>query len=284
MRGGCRSGHEWCGVLWGQTGKRATNCFSFNSESGRRGSSARTLYATGLESSEETSSKSKPSKRSISGRNAIDPVANCGTKVYPLSDRWEEVPANGGVSCPSWADAECGRQWCHHKNEKAMLLGWVQHQVRRDPYSGQDCHGLVYQPAWPAGDSILQMALYRNDMPFVYKHQNETEENHKPSKPTRVKESRIVTDLFGADVNYAGGAAEGIFSAVYQDAGMVPDGTPCSLGSVWMLSFILQMCYNGSCVPLRTIRKRQASYCNCGGYGVSANSSDHSDLTHHRLH
>ncbi|VDP86917.1 unnamed protein product [Schistosoma mattheei] len=74
-----------------------------------------------------------------------------------------------------------------------MLLGWIQSQTRVIHSSGRSCSALVYDPVWPASD------------------------------PTTWDENKLV------QIN-ANGAGVGLYSANTQDAGMVPDGTPCSRG------------------------------------------------------
>ncbi|KAA3680197.1 uncharacterized protein DEA37_0003312 [Paragonimus westermani] len=90
-------------------------------------------------------------------------------------------------------DAECGRLWCHHRNEKAMLLGWLETQTRFLSTVGESCSALVYDPVWPASDPTTWNVMQKRQM----------------------------------NVNIAG---EGLRGAITQDAGMVPDGTPCSRG------------------------------------------------------
>ncbi|KAF7260872.1 hypothetical protein EG68_01814 [Paragonimus skrjabini miyazakii] len=188
VRGGCREADQWCRVLWGKTGRRAhPHCFYEN----------HVLHQSG----------------------APDSVANCG-KIRPFAiDRWEDAKSWPGVACPSWQDAECGRLWCHHRNEKAMLLGWLESQTRFLSTVGESCSALVYDPVWPASDPTTWNVIKRRQM----------------------------------NVNIAG---EGLRGAITQDAGMVPDGTPCSRG----------LCYNGSCITLTELPSRLQ--CRCNGLGV----------------
>lgn len=76
-----------------------------------------------------------------------------------------------------------------------MLLGWIDSRTRV-LRSGEVCAALVYDPVWPAAD------------PATWKSNNSSIPGQK-------------------NLNSAG---VGIFSANTQDAGMVPDGTPCSHG------------------------------------------------------
>ncbi|TGZ73585.1 hypothetical protein CRM22_001435 [Opisthorchis felineus] len=190
-RGGCREADSWCRVLWGKRGRRAhPHCFDEN--------------------------------HGIPKGVPVDPVANCG-KRKPLSEeRWEDPKSWPGIRCPSVQDAECGRLWCHHQNEKAMILGWIESQTRYLSSVQQSCSALVYDPVWPASD---------------------------PSTWDASKKRQTNLNVAGV----------GILSAVTQDAGMVPDGTPCSRG----------MCYNGSCVPHSEIRAR--FQCDCRGHGICNN-------------
>ncbi|GAA56914.1 disintegrin and metalloproteinase domain-containing protein 9, partial [Clonorchis sinensis] len=190
-RGGCREADSWCRVLWGKRGRRAhPHCFDEN--------------------------------HGIPKGVPVDPVANCG-KRKPLSEeRWEDPKSWPGIRCPSVQDAECGRLWCHHQNEKAMILGWIESQTRYLSSVEQSCSALVYDPVWPASD---------------------------PSTWDASKKRQTNLNVAGV----------GILSAVTQDAGMVPDGTPCSRG----------MCYNGSCVPHSEIRAR--FQCDCRGHGICNN-------------
>ncbi|VEL17180.1 unnamed protein product [Protopolystoma xenopodis] len=88
-----------------------------------------------------------------------------------------------------------------------MLLGWVQSQTRRIASTGRICAALVYDPVWPAAD-------YR-----VY-----------------AEMTRLAGGLAGGAVvaeavsGQASAAGWGSAAANTQDAGMVPDGTPCSNG------------------------------------------------------
>ncbi|KAF6777187.1 hypothetical protein AHF37_03401 [Paragonimus kellicotti] len=188
VRGGCREADQWCRVLWGKTGRRAhPHCFYEN----------HVLHQSG----------------------DPDSVANCG-KIRPFAiDRWEDAKSWPGVACPSWQDAECGRLWCHHRNEKAMLLGWLESQTRFLSTVGESCSALVFDPVWPASDPSTWNVPQRRQM----------------------------------NVNIAG---EGLRGAITQDAGMVPDGTPCSRG----------LCYNGSCISLTELPSRLQ--CRCNGLGV----------------
>lgn len=90
-------------------------------------------------------------------------------------------------------DVDCGRLWCHHQNEKPMLLGWVYEQARVISSGAYTCSGLIYDPVWPASD------------PTTWISPNSVQIN-------------------------SNGAGYGQFGANTQDAGMVPDGTPCSRG------------------------------------------------------
>uniref|UniRef100_A0A183A863 Peptidase M12B domain-containing protein n=1 Tax=Echinostoma caproni TaxID=27848 RepID=A0A183A863_9TREM len=193
IRGGCRTADSWCRTLWGDKARRGSpDCFYENH-----------LWNMG----------DKP-----------DPVANCGKYRPPQSERWEDAKSWPGLACQSWQDAECGRLWCDHRNEKAMLLGWIDSRTRV-LRSGEVCSALVYDPVWPAAD------------PSTWHVDNNTVPGQH-------------------NLNSAG---VGIFSANTQDAGMVPDGTPCSHG----------MCYNGTCTNVYEIPSRIE--CDCRGQGVCNN-------------
>ncbi|CAH8575118.1 unnamed protein product [Schistosoma guineensis] len=191
IRGGCREADGWCRVLWGKTARLADKyCFY------------------------ENEVKSKKSN--------VDSVANCGVHRPLSKNRWEDVKTWTGIACETWHDTSCGRLWCHHQNEKAMLLGWIQSQTRVIHSSGRSCSALVYDPVWPASD------------------------------PTTWDENKLV------QIN-ANGAGVGLYSANTQDAGMVPDGTPCSRG----------FCYNGTCKTIDNVRPLYSCYCN--GRGICNN-------------
>ncbi|TPP57847.1 Subfamily M12B unassigned peptidase, partial [Fasciola gigantica] len=193
IRGGCRTADGWCRTLWGDKARRGSaDCF----------------YENHLWNMDD-----KP-----------DPVANCGKHRPSQSERWEDVKSWPGLACQSWQDAECGRLWCDHRNEKAMLLGWIDSRTRV-LRSGEVCAALVYDPVWPAAD------------PSTWKSANSTIPGQQ-------------------NLNSAG---VGIFSANTQDAGMVPDGTPCSHG----------LCYNGTCTSIYDIPSRIE--CDCRGQGVCNN-------------
>ncbi|VDL19102.1 unnamed protein product [Hymenolepis diminuta] len=119
IRGGCNAPDEWCRVLWGPTGTAAgPGCIGYN------------LIRD-------------PNSQSI------DEVANCG-RLRPRSDeRWKEIDQWPSKPCYDWPDAECGRLWCMHRNEKAMLLGWQESQRRVDPHTQRTCVALVYDPLDP---------------------------------------------------------------------------------------------------------------------------------------
>ncbi|TNN17553.1 Disintegrin and metalloproteinase domain-containing protein isoform 4 [Schistosoma japonicum] len=187
VRGGCREADGWCRVLWGKTGKRADKQCFFENEVWNR-------------------------------KSSVDSVANCGIQRPLPRDRWEDVKTWTGIPCQTWPDTSCGRLWCHHQNEKAMLLGWIQSQTRVIHSSGRSCSALVYDPVWPASDP----ATWDENKSF--------------------------------QIN-ANGAGVGLYSANTQDAGMVPDGTPCSRG----------FCYNGSCKSVDDVRPRYSCYCNRHG-------------------
>ncbi|CAH8518289.1 unnamed protein product [Schistosoma turkestanicum] len=191
IRGGCRDADGWCRVLWGKTARRADeHCFYENEVRSRKSN--------------------------------VDSVANCGIHRPLSKDRWEDVKTWTGIACETWHDTSCGRLWCQHQNEKAMLLGWIQSQTRVIHSSGQSCSALVYDPVWPASD------------------------------PSTWDENKLV------QIN-ANGAGVGMYSATTQDAGMVPDGTPCSRG----------FCYNGSCKSINDLRRPHSCYCN--GRGICNN-------------
>lgn len=161
IRGGCRDPDSWCRVLWGKTGRQASQmCFQENS------------YTYG-----------KP----------VDKVANCGIKRPVPTARWNGAETWSGIPCQSREDIECGRLWCYHQNEKAMLLGWIHMENRAVQKNTKFCSALVYDPVWPASDPVT----WSND--------------------------KI------AQIN-SNGAGFGQFSANTQDAGMVPDGSLCSRG------------------------------------------------------
>ncbi|KAH8871938.1 Disintegrin and metalloproteinase domain-containing protein 9 [Schistosoma japonicum] len=95
---------------------------------------------------------------------------------------------------------------------------WEDSQTRVIHSSGRSCSALVYDPVWPASDP----ATWDENKSF--------------------------------QIN-ANGAGVGLYSANTQDAGMVPDGTPCSRG----------FCYNGSCKSVDDVRPRYSCYCNRHG-------------------
>ncbi|CAH8545603.1 unnamed protein product [Dicrocoelium dendriticum] len=162
IRGGCRESDSWCRVLWGKTARIAhPSCFH---ENGRRHSDGK-----------------------------VDQVANCGKRRPPEGERWEGAKSWPPIECASWYDTECGRLWCHHRNEKALLLGVVQSQTRKLPSVRETCASVVYDPLWPAAD------------PTTWATNNTRQLNWNA-------------------------AAVGQLGAITQDAGMVPDGTPCSRG------------------------------------------------------
>nr|CAH8856515.1 unnamed protein product [Trichobilharzia regenti] len=191
VRGGCRDADGWCRVLWGKTATIADKYCFYENEVWDR----------------------KPT---------VDSVANCGINRPLPRDRWEDVKTWSGIACETWHDTSCGRLWCHHQNEKAMLLGWIQSQTRVIHSTGRSCSALVYDPVWPASDPVTW----------------------DKNKLTQIN---------------ANGAGFGLYSANTQDAGMVPDGTPCSRG----------MCYNGSCKSIDEIRSPHSCYCN--GRGICNN-------------
>ncbi|VDD81814.1 unnamed protein product [Mesocestoides corti] len=186
IRGGCNAPDEWCRVLWGNTATAAgPGCVEYNL---------------------------------LRNQNqAVDDVANCG-RLRPQSDeRWKEMSQWPRKACKDWADAECGRLWCTHRNEKAMLMGWQEQKRRVDPHSQRTCVALVYDPVDPLQqDAISQKTGY-------------------PSP------------------------GWGDAASVTQDAGMVPDGTPCQRG----------MCYNGTCIGKDDLPFRKT--CNCNSNGVCNN-------------
>ncbi|CAH8593463.1 unnamed protein product [Schistosoma rodhaini] len=191
IRGGCREADGWCRVLWGKTARLADkHCFYENEVKSRKSN--------------------------------VDSVANCGVHRPLSKNRWEDVKTWTGIACETWHDTSCGRLWCHHQNEKAMLLGWIQSQTRVIHSSGRSCSALVYDPVWPASD------------PATWDVNNLVQIN-------------------------ANGAGVGLYSANTQDAGMVPDGTPCSRG----------FCYNGSCKSVDIVRPLYSCYCN--GHGICNN-------------
>ncbi|CAH8545620.1 unnamed protein product [Dicrocoelium dendriticum] len=191
IRGGCRESDSWCRVLWGKTARIAhPSCFH---ENGRRHSDGK-----------------------------VDQVANCGKRRPPEGERWEGAKSWPPIECASWYDTECGRLWCHHRNEKALLLGVVQSQTRKLPSVRETCASVVYDPLWPAAD------------PTTWATNNTRQLNWNA-------------------------AAVGQLGAITQDAGMVPDGTPCSRG----------LCYNGSCLTLAELPTSQS--CNCRGPGICNN-------------
>nr|CDS15924.1 subfamily M12B unassigned peptidase [Echinococcus granulosus] len=118
IRGGCNAPDEWCRVLWGPTGTAAgPGCVAYN--------------------------------MMRDDNHAVDKVANCG-RLRPRGDeRWREMDQWPSKACSDWADAECGRLWCTHRNEKAMLLGWQEQQPRMEPHSQRTCVALVYDPPDP---------------------------------------------------------------------------------------------------------------------------------------
>uniref|UniRef100_A0A0R3W144 Peptidase M12B domain-containing protein n=1 Tax=Taenia asiatica TaxID=60517 RepID=A0A0R3W144_TAEAS len=142
IRGRCNAPDEWCRVLWGPTGSAAgPGCVGYNVMR--------------------------------DDNHAIDKVANCG-RLRPRDDeRWREMDQWPSKACNDWqvpfttshhaypavlacntfclsqADAECGRLWCTHRNEKAMLIGWQEQQPRVDPHSQRTCVALVYDPLDP---------------------------------------------------------------------------------------------------------------------------------------
>ncbi|CAH8559041.1 unnamed protein product [Heterobilharzia americana] len=192
VRGGCREADGWCRVLWGKTGTLGDKYCFYNNEVWDR----------------------KPT---------VDSVANCGIYRPPPRDRWEDVKTWTGKACETWHDTSCGRLWCHHQNEKAMLLGWVQSQTRVIHSTGRSCSALVYDPVWPASDSVTQDK----------------------------------SKLFQINPN---GAGFGLYAGNTQDAGMVPDGTPCSRG----ICNNLGHCH---CTP-----GYKPPYCEEGGNGGSIDS------------
>ncbi|KAM7541206.1 hypothetical protein Aperf_G00000033634 [Anoplocephala perfoliata] len=146
IRGGCNAPDEWCRVLWGPTGTAAgPGCVGYN------------LIR------DPTS-------------QAIDDVANCGRLRPRADERWREIDQWPSKPCYDWQrspvipvlvispiavatyqepDAECGRLWCIHQNEKAMLLGWQEQQRRVDPRSQRTCVALVYDPLDPLQNSEI---------------------------------------------------------------------------------------------------------------------------------
>ncbi|CAL8099173.1 unnamed protein product [Calicophoron daubneyi] len=190
IRGGCREAEGWCRVLWGKTSRRGNpNCFYENE-----------VYQGGK----------------------ADPIANCGKNRPTANERWEDAKSWPGIRCASWRDAECGRLWCHHQNEKAMLLGWVESQTKILRSTGEVCSALIYDPVWPASD---------------------------PSTWDTNRTRQLSLSAAGV----------GIFASTTQDAGMVPDGTPCSRG----------FCYNGSCITESELPSRLA--CHCRGPSICNN-------------
>ncbi|KAL7061543.1 hypothetical protein AAHC03_0519 [Spirometra sp. Aus1] len=180
VRGGCRSSQDWCQTLWGDTATHAGyGCTDYNMQL-------------------------------LKDRKADD-VANCGKSRPIAEERWNDAQSWPSKVCKNWEDAQCGRLWCLHSNEKAMLLGWIQSQQRVDPRSGRSCLALVYDP--------VDIVSYSSVSPSV------------------------------------SDAAWGYTAAKSQDAGMVPDGTPCRHG----------MCYNGSCVALSSIPVPITCSCNSNG-------------------
>lgn len=184
VRGGCRSSQDWCQTLWGDTATHAGyGCTEYNIQ--------------------------------LSKDGKADDVANCGKSRPIAEERWNDAQSWPSKVCKTWEDAQCGRLWCLHNNEKAMLLGWIQSQQRIDPQSGRSCLALVYDPV----DVVPYSSV-----------------------------SRSLSD-----------AAWGYTAAKSQDAGMVPDGTPCRRG----------MCYNGSCVAISSIP--MPITCSCNSHGVCNN-------------
>ncbi|VDN09466.1 unnamed protein product [Dibothriocephalus latus] len=115
VRGGCRSSQDWCQTLWGDTATPAGyGCMEYNMR--------------------------------LSRDRKADDVANCGKSRPIAEERWNDAQSWPSKVCKTWEDAQCGRLWCLHSNEKAMLLGWIQSQQRVDPQSGRSCLALVYDP------------------------------------------------------------------------------------------------------------------------------------------
>ncbi|KAL5967850.1 Disintegrin and metalloproteinase domain-containing protein 29 [Taenia solium] len=115
VRSRCNAPDEWCRVLWGPTGSAAgPGCVGYN--------------------------------MMRDDNHAIDKVANCG-RLRPRDDeRWREMDQWPSKACNDW---QCGRLWCMHRNEKAMLIGWQEQQPRVDPHSQRTCVALVYDPLDP---------------------------------------------------------------------------------------------------------------------------------------
>ncbi len=106
--------------------------------------------------------------------------------------------------CPFFhcrADAQCGRLWCLHRNEKPMLLGWRVTQNRADPNTQRTCAGLLYDPQ---GSTMTAQPRHRR-------------RRHDDQQPLQEP--------------FIDGVSGGRYTpSTWQDAGVVPDGSSCSLG------------------------------------------------------